>query len=192
MGITKGLCYYTDNRCQEKIVSAVRTNLSEMGYPIVSVSLKPLPGFGKNIVVDMEPGIETMFKQILIGLEASESDVIFLTEHDVLYDPSHFEFTPPKEDVFYYNVNTWVVNAETKKGMVYNEKQVSGLCAYRELLIRHYRKRIQRKYSWRQMGYEPGVLRRSSHMVESWKSENPNIDIRHGNNLTTGRFANLR
>ena len=109
-----------------------------------------------------------------------------------MYDPSHFLFTPKKKDVFYYNENTWVVNELTGRGLFHEQKQVSGLCAYRELLIRHYRKRIKRKYSWRQIGYEPGVLRGCSHMAKVWMSEYPNIDIRHDNNLTTGRFNKLR
>ena len=194
MGLTKGLVYYTDNQCEEKIVSAVRTRLREVGFPIVSVSHKPLLGFGKNIVVDMTPGILTMFKQILIGLEASKSKVIFLTEHDVLYDPAHFEFTPPKKDVFYYNVNTWVVNAKTKKGKVHNQKQTAGLCAYRKLLVKHYRKRVAMLEKDRNtyMYFEPGLAKNiDSYETESWESENPNIDIRHSNNLTSGRFMEL-
>ena len=195
MDVTKGLAYYTDNRCEEKIVAAVRTRLREVGFPIVSVSHKPLPDFGKNIVVNMIPGILTMFKQILIGLEASKSDVIFLTEHDVLYDPSHFEFTPPKKNVFYYNVNTWVVNAKTKERMFHNQKQTAGLCAYRKLLVNHYRKRVAilEKDKHTYMEFEPGTAKSiDNYKAESWMSENPNIDIRHGNNLTAGRFFNFQ
>ena len=197
MGI--GIVYYTDNRCEEKIASAVRTRLRQMGYPIVSVSHKPLQ-FGKNIVVEMERGIDTMYKQILIGLKASKSNIIFLTEHDVLYDPSHFEFIPSHKDVFYYNVNTWVINAQTGKGMTHNQKQTSGLCAYRDLLIEHYHRRVERaerEGPFSHMGgFEPGVVAYpkgvDNHRAESWMSENPNIDIRHGNNLTFGgRFDQL-
>ncbi len=194
MDVTKGMAYYSDNQCEEKIAVAVRARLSEIGYPIVSVSHKPLPGFGLNIVVDMEPSIETMFNQILSGLEASESDVIFLTEHDVLYDPTHFNFTPPKEDIFYYNVNTWVINAETGKGMFHNQEQTSGLCAYRKLLVKHYRKRVAmlEKDRFTYMSFEPGLAKNiDNYKAESWMTENPNIDIRHSNNLTSGRFMEL-
>jgi len=197
MGITKGLgiVYYTDNRCEEKIVSAVRTRLREVGFPIVSVSHRPLSDFGKNIVVDMKPGIVTMFKQILIGLEASKSKVIFLVEHDVLYDPTHFKFIPPEKNVFYYNTNTWVVNAKTKEGMFHNQKQTSGLCAYRDLLVEHYRKRVAMLETDRRtyMEFEPGMAKSiDNYKAETWMSEKPNIDIRHGNNLTAGRFFNFR
>ena len=196
---SKGLVYYTDNQCDEKIASAVRARLIKVGYPIVSVSHRPLPGFGLNIVVQMGRGILTMYKQILIGLEASESDIIFLVEHDVLYDPTHFKFTPPEKDVFYYNVNTWVINAETGKGMTHNQKQTSGLCAHQGLLVEHYRRRVERagrEGPFSHMGgFEPGVSSYpkgvDNHRAETWVSECPNIDIRHSNNLTSGRFMEL-
>ncbi|MCG7854129.1 MAG: hypothetical protein MIO92_16560 [Methanosarcinaceae archaeon] len=140
-----------------------------------------------------------MYKQILIGLEASESDIIFLTEHDVLYDPTHFKFIPPEKDVFYYNVNTWVINAETGTGMTHSQKQTSGLCAYRDLLVEHYRRRVERAEREGPLshmgGFEPGVSFYpkgvDNHRAESWISECPNIDIRHTNNLTLGRFMEL-
>jgi hypothetical protein len=67
--------------------------------------------FGKkNIVVDIkEPKYLDMFTKILKALEASEAEVIFFAEHDVLYHPKHFDFIPPKRDVFYYNINVWAL-----------------------------------------------------------------------------------
>ena len=59
------------------------------------------------------------FRQILAGLEALDTDVVFMVEHDVLYHPSHFDFTPPERDIFYYNRNTWKVNAETGHAVFY-------------------------------------------------------------------------
>ena len=191
---SKGIVYYTDHHCQENILSAVRINLSRMGLPIVSVSHEKLEGFGKNITVDMDRGILTMFKQILIGLEASKSKIIFLAEHDVLYNPTHFEFTPPKKNIFYYNINTWVVNTKTKQRMIHKEMKVSMLCAYRKLLVKHYRKRVAMlEKEWRTyMMFEPGLAKNiDDYEARSWESENPNIDLRHGNNLTGGRFGNL-
>ena len=60
----KSVIYYTHNICDEKIFSAVQKTILKSGLPIVSVSLKPID-FGKNIVLDLEPGIVTMTKQIL-------------------------------------------------------------------------------------------------------------------------------
>ena len=71
--------------------------------------------------------------------------------------------------------------------------QTSGLCAYRELLVEHYRKRIHSMESGEPCrGFEPGITKGiDDYKVESWSSEYPNIDLRHGNNLTTGRFYEL-
>lgn len=137
-----------------------------------------------------------MFKQILAGLEALRTDAVFFCEHDVLYHKSHFDFIPPKENTYYYNEHTYKVDSRTGKAVFYHTKQTSGLCAHRELLIEHYRKRIERveKEGFsRRMGFEPGSHRRrqriDDHRAESWMSELPNIDIRHGKNLTPSRWS---
>jgi glycosyltransferase involved in cell wall biosynthesis len=195
-GPSKGIIYYTDGEVSADIDAAVKKQLLLPGLPIVSASLTPID-FGQNVVVDGERGVLTMFKQILAALEASSAEVIFFCEHDVLYHPSHFEFTPPKSDVFfYYNENTWKVDYESGKALFYYCKQTSGLCAYRELLLEHYRKRVQlveqSGYSSK-MGFEPGTHNREERVddtkAEAWMSEYPNIDIRHGNNLTPSRWS---
>lgn len=193
---TKGIIYYTDNRLNVRLAKAVQKNLSKMGLPIVSASLKPMD-FGKNIVVPGERGPLQMFKQILAALEASESDIIFFAEHDVLYHPSHFDFTPKKRDVFYYNTNVWKVRASDGHSLKVDDcKQLSGLCAYRDLLIEHYKERIRRVEQEgfsRRMGYEPGTHNRpervDDYKAESWQSEYPNIDIRHSGNMTASRWT---
>ena len=68
-----------------------------------------------------------MFKQILVALEASESDIVYFCEADVLYHPSHFDFTPSKKDVFYYNENVWKLDAKTGHALHYECRQVSGI-----------------------------------------------------------------
>ena len=191
----KGIIYYTDNRLKEPIYSAVQKQLLSIGLPIVSVSLKPIE-FGKNIVLNLEPGIITMTRQILTALEASESDMIFFAEHDVLYHSSHFDFTP--KDLFFYNTNVWRWDYPFNRLITYDHlKSLSGLCAKRELLINHYRKRLEfiKERGWndtsqepiwiRKIGHEPGKSRsKLFERTEEWKSEYPNIDIRHRGTIT--------
>ena len=169
---------------------------SRNGHELVSVSLRPTL-FGRNITLDLERGYLTMFKQILAGLEASTADVVYLCEHDVLYHPSHFEFTPPRRDIFYYNQNRWMVDAESGKALHHLANSTSGLCAYRDLLLEHYRKRVELveaagKYS-RRMGFEPGTHNRAervdNYKAETWMAECPNIDLRHTQNLTPSRWS---
>lgn len=193
---SRGVVYYTDNRLGETIMAACQRQLKTAcdGAEIVSASLKPVE-LGWNVVVDGERGPLTMFKQILAGLELSTADVVFLAEHDVLYHPAHFEFTPPRRDVVYYDSNFWQVDAETGRALTRVWRATSGLCAYRETLIEHYRKRVklveERGYS-NAMGYEPGTHHRPERVDdlthEMWRAEWPSIDIRHGNNLTPTRW----
>ena len=194
--LTKGILYYTDNRLDPVIMGACQTQLEKMGLPIISVSLKPLEGFGKNIVIDAERGALTMFRQILAGLEALDTDIVFFAEHDVLYHPTHYDFVPPERDMFYYNQNAYRVNAETGDALFYYANATSGLCAYRELLLQHYRKRVELVEAGgftRRMGFEPGTHGRAERVDDfkstSWMSAQPNIDIRHGQNLTKSRWS---
>lgn len=190
----KSAIYYTENclapeimiPCQKQLIKCIGEE------NIVSCSLKPID-FGKNIVLPLEKCYTTMFKQILTALEASEGDVIFFTEHDVLYNKSHFDFTPPKKDKYYYNLNNWWLRYSDGHTLYLdNRKQVSGLCAYREQLIKHYRERIRRieiEGFTRRNGFEPGT-RHISHGgyddngFDTWYSEYPLIDIRHESNLS--------
>jgi hypothetical protein len=190
---SKGIVYYTDNQLDENIADTARSRLRE--YNVVSVSLEPID-LGENIVVNAERGYLTMFKQILAGLEASTADIVYFCEHDVLYHQSHFDFVPPRDDTFYYNENCWKVDAGSGKALFYYAKQTSGLCAYRKLLLEHYRKRVEMVEAHgftRRMGFEPGTHNRKERVddygSESWMSEYPNIDIRHKNNLTASRWS---
>jgi glycosyltransferase involved in cell wall biosynthesis len=192
--LTKGIVYYTDNRLDSTIMKSVQEQLKKIGLPITSVSLMPID-FGENITLPLERGYLTMFKQILAGLEQIKTDLVYFCEHDVLYHPSHFEFTPPKKDVYYYNENTWKVDKTTGRALFYYTKQTSGLCAYRDLLIQHYKERVRRVSEegfTRKMGFEPGTHSPPNGVdhfkAEAFWSEVPNIDIRHGKNLTESRW----
>jgi len=191
----RAIVYYTDNRLDERIMTACQRQLERSGLTIVSVSLKPLD-FGTNYVLDLERGPLTMFRQILAGIEISTADVLFLAEHDILYHPSHFEFMPMKDDVFYYNNNLWKVDAQTGRALFHYSNHTSQLCAKRDLLLEHYRKRVQmvEEHGFsRRMGYEPGTHGRAERVdnygFAVWMSEWPNIDLRHGNNLTQTRWS---
>jgi len=196
----KSILYYTENRLDATIMKAAQLQMLKSGLPIVSVSLKPL-NFGENFVINLEPGVITMFRQILHGLERSEAKVIFMGEHDVLYHPSHFDFTPPKDDTYYYNTNVWKWWYPKDYLITYDFiLSVSGLCASRELLLDHYRQRLKaiedngwqddspNPYWVRKMGYEPGKKRiRGGFLdekVEEWRPQYPNIDLRHRNTHT--------
>lgn len=202
-----GAIYYTDNELDENIAKACRKQIKKgiKEKYIVSASLKPL-AFGTNIHINLERGYLTMAKQILAALEKQTADIIFFCEHDVLYHPSHFQFTPPKRNIFYYNTNVWKVRTSDGHAMrTADMKQLSGLCCYRELALEHFRKRIEvfeKKYRIlgtadfnsyvRKVGFEPGTHNRperiDDYKADGWESEFPNLDIRHDKNLTLSRW----
>lgn len=183
----KEILYYTDNRLDKNLMGVVQDNILKSGLPIISVSLKPLE-FGKNIHYQDKRSHSTLYRQILTGLKASNADVMFFCEHDVLYHPSHFEFVPEYKDVYYYNNNVVKYRLEDRKIVQYDCKWLSQMCAYRSHLIRHYEKRLKMidggEKAW---GFEPGTGQSrliDKYDAESFESEFPNIDIRHGKNAT--------
>src|SRR3990167_3052920 len=179
----KGIIFYSDNRLNENVAKLVRNQLIKISQdkdiPIVSCSLQPID-LGKNIVLEGKRGHEMMFKQILTALENSDAQYIYHCEHDNIYHPSHFDFTPPRKDRFYYDLNWWKIHDD---GYVvhWEAAQVSGLCYYRQLGIDFYRKRLET--------YNPDSFDRKFEPTvegeyETWWAEYPSLDIRHKCNLT--------
>ena len=210
---SKGMIYYTDNLLDEKIAKPVRDNLlkisQEKKINITSSSLKRMDFGVKNIrFPSLKRGYLSMFKQIMAALENSRDDIIFFTEHDVLYHPSHFEFTPPDKNTFYYNQNVYFLRGDGH-ALHYDVNQVSGICVYRETALIHYRERFEMaeaKYKelvvngdetefnrWiRLVGFEPFTHNRvqwkNTFKMDTWKSESPNVDLRVGVNPTGMRW----
>lgn len=197
----KGVVYYTHNRHPRKIMEECRAQLLRgiKAKHIVSVSAEPLE-FGKNLVLpyDSRKGFLDLFDRILAGLEESTAEVIFLCEDDVLYHPKHFDFVPPRKDAFYYNVNVWKLRLEDGFCVRVDDcKQLSGLCAYRETLLAHFRERVRRVKAegfTRGNGFEPGTrdLARGGYddlPAFPYRAQFPNIDIRHDSNATANRWT---
>ena len=193
---TKGIVYYTDNRCEERILQIVRKQIKAScnGHKLVSVSQYPID-FGENFVMPLERSNLTMFKQMLKGLEEIDTDIVYFCEHDVIYHPSHFDFVPTDPDKYYYNQNIWKLDSKSGRALFYMAQQTSCLCGYRSLLLEHYRKRVEICEDvgfTRRMGYEPGTHGRKekvdSYKAERYFSKHPNIDLRHRSNITSNRF----
>jgi len=186
----KAILYYTDNELDDSIMKPVQKQLLKANLPIYSVSLKPMD-FGKNIVLNEKRGYLTLFKQILAGLKAIKEDIVFTVDHDVLYSPSHFDYMPPKKDVFYYDFNVWKVRMSDGLAIHYDAWQSNMLVGYRELLIEDYTKRVEwvEKNGWHtKLGFEPGTQKPENkindYKAEVWWSETPSLDLKHGKNLT--------
>lgn len=206
--MTKGIIYYTDNRLKEPILSIVQEQIKRSELPITSVSLSPT-NFGNNFVLDLKPNYITMAKQITKALEEAKEDIVFFCEHDVLYPLSHFEFTPPKNNIFYYNSNVWRWAYPTNTAIRYDRLiSLSGLCVDRKFALNHYLARLKKikelevegdqklhEPLWaRRWGYEPGTkkIKRggfSDDDFEIWQSDEPIVDIRHGRTFSQSKVT---
>ena len=196
MKTTKGLVYYTHHVGDPLFLETCRQNLLRCAknYDIVSVSDRPID-FGRNFVLDnVPPGPLQIFKKILLGLEKSTTDIIFLIEHDILYHPSHFDFVPSEKNIFYYNRNRWAVDPEDGKAVFYHTNVLSLLVAHRELLIEHWKRRVElteeRGFKSRD-GYSPprGLPKEERGKYKTWMGEFPNLDIRHDGSFTRKRMT---
>jgi hypothetical protein len=187
----KGIIFFTDNRVNLKIAHAVQKQLKNTGLFIVSSSLKPMSFGDKNVVINAERGYHTYFKQIVAALEAMTKKWVFFCEHDVLYHPSHFEFTPPTKDKFYYNQNwvkaEWKDKKFTGRTAAWDADQVSGLVCDRELALNHYRNILD--------NFDPETFNRKFEPKSgtpesgSWRSKEPYVDIRQENTLTKSKWS---
>ena len=198
--LTKGIIYYTDNQLKTSISKACKKQIQSIGLPISSASLKPMPGMGNNTHIKLERGWEAYFTQILTALKNLDTDIVYFCEHDWLYHRSHFDFTPPKDDVYYYNDNWWRIRTSDGHAIHYETHLLPAICGNRELLLDHYQQRydilkkigFDGKYIYK-MGFEPGTHNRAERVddvkAEGFKSEYPNIDIRHTNNISASRWS---
>jgi hypothetical protein len=182
---TKGVIYYS-NGIAEPIKSLVWDSIIASGLP---VQVDENSGNG---------GYPQMIRQIIDCLEEASTNIVFFTEHDVIYNPTHFEFTPERDDVFYYNENVWRWDYPKERYFTYDRLiSLSGMCCYRELALTHFKNRLAKiqelgqdkphrgEPEWlRKMGYEPGTKQPKrggfwTEEFETWRSERPLIDIRH-------------
>lgn len=189
---TKGIIYYTAHMKPVKLSSRVQRQLrrisQEFGIPITSVSLKPIPKMGHNLVMKKKPSYMTMFKQIRAAIENSKADILYFCEDDVLYHPCHFDFTPKDSQKFYYNHNFWRIR-EDGFAVHWDANQVSGLVCYREHALKYYQARVKELEAGGEFNrsYEPGG--RDASQYESFWSELPNVDFRPKGTLTKSKWS---
>ena len=205
---TIGGIYYTDFHVLPEIMKVCLENLKKNFIgDIVSVSLKRPLDLGKNIVIQALRSYPTMALQIYTALEASTSDYVFFLEHDVLYHKSHFDFVPPRDDIYYYDDNGWRWAYGSDFAITWDHlTPLSMMCANRLTALKHYKHRLDLIEKWgldkirsreprwaRRFGYEPGSKKINRGGVsdedqESWTAPFPCIDIRHGGTFTRAKL----
>lgn len=193
---TAGVVYISACRIDQTILEKCKEQLKKsFKGKIVSVTMKPVD-LGQNIVVDYPYEKLSIFKQILVGLEALDTDYVFLCDDDCLYDPSHFDFIPIRDDTFYYDLNWLRVRMTDGFAVHWDGKQSNLLCANRELLVSEYRQRVEQveREGWHFRGYEPGTrsLKRGGYNDRpsaTYQAKEPSLDLRHGMNLTKDKWS---
>ncbi len=213
------LVYYTDNNLDAAIMNLCQKTLIKAaeGKKIIAVSQKPIEFGDVNICVgDIGRSHLSLFKQILAGVEAVKTKYVALAEHDCLYVKEHFNWTPPKEDKFFYNVNHFFVDYKTGMYSYHRRKVLSMMVAHIDLTLRAAKDKVtmlesgalirkgqpgacefgvcdNRKAfiayiaSLKDFGKEIG-----SYRAEAFRTQIPCLDIRHGNNFSGNRRARDR
>lgn len=172
--------YYTDSRLDESLANAVRKQIERVcgTIKIVSVSKNPLR-FGQNIVCkDLEHSYESMYKEIKDGLDViPDGAIVYLLEHDVFYHPSHFTKIPENDTHAFFNTNRWYwCTNNTSYYKARGKAALSQGVAYKKIWVDHVEKRLE---AWKN---DPNNKLKIRFM--NFESERPNIDVRHGYNLT--------
>lgn len=181
----KAAIYYTDSQLDDTIATTVRSQLSKaFTGEIIASSLEYLDFGTVRMHLQQPRGYLTMFKQILACLDSTDADVVYFCEHDVLYPPEHFEFTPPDPNKFYYDLNWWKVR---KDGLAvhWDAVQVSGLVCYRKLARKYYASRVA---SFDPESFDRKFEPTTNTEYETFWASVPHIDIRHNHNLTYNKW----
>lgn len=132
----KTIVYYTSNGDYPALENAVRNTIREnsQGLPIVSVSQQPLD-FGTNICVgDIGRSRHNIYRQLRLGTERARSQFVVVCESDFLYPKQWFEFTPRRDDTYYYPRECWIVWKKKPVFFRKDMKQLTGVVNRKHLL----------------------------------------------------------
>ena len=171
------LLYYTANVVAPGIEYSVLRALKKFGYPIVSVSQRPMD-LGKNIVVSQERSLTNIYRQVLVGAKAATTDYVALCEDDCLYVPEHFKHRP--KTPFGYNLNRWMLHLDQEdKVYSYRKRPILSQCiAHRKTLIECLEKGDRDR--------EPG--REDGYAFETFETKDPNLVICHNKNTSGQKY----
>lgn len=192
--------YYTANVISDYFADNIWAQLVKSFFgSIITVSKKPMPNCGKNIVVDLPRHHLSIYKQALIGAKVAETKYIALVEDDVLYSAEHFKHrsSPGK---FAYNMNTWNIFTWSDPP-IFSAKlggriNLNGLICERDLFIEAMEERFK-KYpnydevdlrSWAEPGKYENHLGVTVREREAFHTNPPNIVFSHETALS---FENL-
>lgn len=156
--------------------------------PIISVTQRPID-FGTNIVVGDNIGVTgfNMFRQVLIGLKASDADYVISIEADTFYPPSYFKFVPERLDICYRNSNVYVMPQHRsfffKKPEGATHAQIIGRQAYIDILERLFKDAPEWSATEKNFPKERNGNNDVFEEVLYWESEEPVVQIKTSSSM---------
>lgn len=200
------ILYYTAARIAKPFAKAIQDELVRAAgpdIPIVCVS-HAFIGFGSPefVIGPAEASIYQVYRNVLAAACAARTPYVACCEDDSLYTVEHFAWTPPRDDVFYYNVNRWVLtrrlaeDRRAREAVFYwrRRTQMAQLLCNRALLVDTLEERFE-KYptpvdhaTAKRTGWgEPGRYERNLGLPprsrEYFETQLPNVTINHGVSL---------
>ena len=186
--MNKTIVYITANVVSSALTEIVQREMLKTGFPIISVSQKPMK-FGENICVgDVGRSGFNIHRQIAIGCKRAKTKYVYWCEDDTLYPPEHFAFTPPKDDRVYINKNMWRFLAYKVRKCRYAKKERSTICttvSNRMHLLNSINKMMKRLPEWseekdkRLIAKEYKINGVSKHGLEYFETKVPVVSIYH-------------
>jgi len=179
------LVYYTANVASDRMMVAVCERLSQVGKPIVSVSQKPMR-FGQNVCIGkIGRSLTNIYRQVLEGAKAAETEYVALVEDDCLYHSSHFDYRPAA-DTFAYNKNRWNLHVGEEIYSYRDTPVLSQCIAPRKLLIEHLEEKLALPEIPDRLNGEPGVFDKklgiTERKTEMFSTKQPNVVLCHRKN----------
>lgn len=161
---------------------------------VISNEPRELPAGWRNILkADPRGAYFDCYGKIVAGLEATERDVVFLLEHDVMYPPEYFELRLPEQAPEWRSrwwYQNWVYTENSAGFWETPRTLTSQLVADRTLLLETFRRRLEWLAGGGTIDWdEPGKCRVGqcdTHCdMGMWRVAGaPTIDLRYGGNLT--------
>jgi hypothetical protein len=130
-----------------------------------------------------------IYKQVLMGTREAKTKYVAMAEDDMLYSPEHFQYRPPADDIFSYNINKWSIFSWIKPPFLSfrERKLMNSLIVTKQALLDTLEERYEKypvleeiskdlyEHYWGEPGRFENHLRLKPLKAEEFMSAVPNI-----------------
>lgn len=178
--------YYTANVEDPDFEDKIRKNIlrAKGDLPLISVSQKPLPGFGRNICVGKHDCCySNEFRQIQIGLKEIRTPYVVVAEADFLYPPEYFQFKPPERNQCYRYSNVWVSYTKSTPQFLYKKFSDGAQMIDRLMWLENLNEVFSSKKFWFSKEDKIVIPRIKTDKRMLWTSKNPAVTFKTAHNI---------